>query len=142
MASFNKATLIGHVGRDPESRTTQGGQVIANFSLATSESWTDKGSGERKEKTQWHNVVVMNENVAATVEKYVRKGSQVFVEGSIQSRKWTDKNGNERHTTEVVIGRFDGRLLLLDKRETSDASPRSAREAAAPAEDINDEIPF
>ena len=142
MASLNKATLIGHVGRDPESRTTQGGQVIANFSLATSESWTDKTSGERKEKTQWHNIVVMNENVAATVEKYVRKGSQVFVEGSIQSRKWADKEGNERHTTEIVIGRFDGRLLLLDKRETGNAAPRAERKAAVPADDIDDEIPF
>lgn len=140
-SSLNKATLIGNVGRDPEVRATQGGQVISNFSLATSESWTDKTSGERKEKTQWHNVVVMNENIASVLEKYVRKGSRLYVEGSIQTRKWTDKNGSERYTTEIVIGRFDGRLLLLEKRE-GDAPPLPAKEGAPGGAVGDDEIPF
>jgi len=114
--SVNKVILVGNVGRDPEIRSTQEGQKIANFTLATSENWRDKNSGERKERTEWHRVVIFNERLADVVEKYVRKGSKLYIEGALQTRKWTDQSGQERYTTEVVLQRFRGELTMLDSR--------------------------
>ena len=114
--SVNKVILIGNLGKDPEVRTSQDGTKIVNFTLATSETWTDRASGERKERTEWHRVVVFNDRIGEVVEKYVRKGSKVYVEGALQTRKWTDQSGQERYTTEVVIGRFNGQLTMLDGR--------------------------
>ena len=113
MAGVNKVILVGNVGKDPEIRSTQDGTKIANFTLATSETWNDRASGERKEKTEWHRVVVFNERIADVVEKYVRKGKQVYVEGALQTRKWTDQSGTEKFTTEIVIGKFNGVMTLL-----------------------------
>lgn len=128
MASVNKVTLVGNLGRDPEVRNTQAGLKIVNLAVATSESWTDKSSGERKEQTDWHRVVIMNERLGEVAEKYLRKGSKVYLEGKLQTKKWTDQSGQERYTTEIMLGRFNGELVLLDKREASDA-PRSAPSA-------------
>ena len=114
--SVNKVILVGNVGKDPEVRNTQDGTKIVSFSLATSERWNDRASGERKEKTEWHRVVVFNDNIGGVVEKYVRKGSSVYVEGQLQTRKWTDQSGVEKYSTEVVIGRFKGELTLLGGR--------------------------
>lgn len=114
--SVNKVILIGNLGRDPEVRNTQGGEKIVNLNIATSESWKDRQSGERREKTEWHRVVIFNPNIADIAERYLRKGSKVYVEGQLQTRKWTDQQGQERYTTEVVIGRFKGELTLLDGR--------------------------
>ena len=114
--SVNKVILVGNVGKDPEVRSSQDGSKIVNFSLATSETWNDRASGERKERTEWHRVVVFNDRIGDVVEKYVRKGSKVYVEGALQTRKWTDQSGQEKYTTEVVIGRFKGALTQLDSR--------------------------
>jgi single-strand DNA-binding protein len=114
--SVNKVILLGNLGRDPEIRNTQDGSKIVNLSLATSESWKDRASGERKEKTEWHRVVIFNPNLADIAERYLKKGSKVYLEGALQTRKWTDKDGQERYSTEVVIGRFKGELTLLDGR--------------------------
>ncbi len=114
--SVNKVILVGNVGKDPEVRSGQDGTKIVNFSLATSETWNDRASGERKERTEWHRVVVFNDRIGDVVEKYVRKGSKVYVEGALQTRKWTDQSGQEKYTTEVVIQRFRGELTLLDSR--------------------------
>lgn len=115
--SVNKVILVGNVGRDPEIRFAQDGQKIVNFSVATSESWKDKVSGERQDRTEWHRVVVFNPNLADVVEKYVKKGSKLYIEGQLQSRKWQDQaSGQERTTTEVVLSRFRGELTLLDNR--------------------------
>ncbi len=112
--SVNKVILIGNLGRDPEVRNSQNGDKIVTLNLATSESWKDRQSGERKEKTEWHRVVIFNPNLADIAERYCKKGSKLFIEGALQTRKWTDKDGNEKYTTEVVIGRFKGELGLLD----------------------------
>ena len=112
--SVNKVILIGNLGRDPELRSTQDGMRIANLNLATSESWRDKMSGERKEKTEWHRVVIFNERLAEIAEKYLKKGAKVYVEGALQTRKWSDNSGQERYTTEVVLQRFRGELTMLD----------------------------
>jgi single-strand DNA-binding protein len=112
--SVNKVILIGNLGRDPEIRSTQDGMRIATLAVATSETWRDKMSGERKERTEWHRVVIFNERLAEIAEKYLRKGAKVYVEGALQSRKWTDNQGQERYTTEVVLGRFRGDLTMLD----------------------------
>ena len=115
--SVNKVILIGNLGKDPEIRSFgQSGDRKASFTMATSETWRDKGSGERREKTQWHNVVVMNENIIKVCESYLRKGSKVYVEGQIESRKYTDNQGQERYITEIVIGRFKGELTMLEGR--------------------------
>ena len=114
--SVNKVILVGNVGKDPEVRSTQSGGKIVNLALATSETWNDKASGERKEKTEWHRVVVFNERVADVVEKYVKKGDKLYIEGSLQTRKWTDQSGQEKFTTEVVIDRFRGDLTMLSGR--------------------------
>src|SRR5260221_14225036 len=112
--SINKVILVGNLGRDPEIRSTQDGMRIANLNLATSENWRDKMSGERKERTEWHRVVIFNERLAEVAEKYLRKGSKVYVEGQLQTRKWTDQQGQERYSTEVVLTRFKGELTMLD----------------------------
>jgi single-strand DNA-binding protein len=114
--SVNKVILIGNVGRDPEIRSTNDGTRIANFTLATSENWRDKASGERRERTEWHRVVIFNDRLTEVVEKYVKKGAKLYIEGALQTRKWTDKEGQERYTTEVVLQRFRGELVMLDSR--------------------------
>jgi single-strand DNA-binding protein len=112
--SVNKVILVGNLGRDPEIRSTQDGMRIANLNLATSESWRDRTSGERKERTEWHRVVIFNENLVTIAEKYLRKGAKVYIEGALQTRKWTDNAGVEKYSTEVVLQRFRGELTMLD----------------------------
>jgi single-strand DNA-binding protein len=119
--SVNKVILIGNLGADPEIRHTQDGRAIANLRLATSESWRDKASGERREKTEWHRVVIFNENLARIAEQYLKKGSKVYIEGSLQTRKWEDQQGQERYTTEVVLQGFNGQLTMLDGRQRDGA---------------------
>src|SRR5688500_7009443 len=114
--SVNKVILVGNLGRDPEVRNTQDGRKIVNLSLATSESWRDKGSGERKERTEWHRVVIFNENLGEVAEKFLKKGAKIYIEGQLQTRKWQDHSGQERYTTEVVLQRFRGELTMLDGR--------------------------
>src|SRR5581483_3167490 len=164
--SVNKVILIGNLGRDPEVRTLQNGGKVANLSLATSESWRDKSSGERKEKTEWHRVVIFG-NLADIAEKYLKKGSKVYVSGSLQTRKWTDQSGTEKYTTEVVLQGFGGELTMLDGKgggagagagggmsddgggwDSGDAEPPRAarggggRMAAKGGNDLDDDIPF
>jgi len=114
--SVNKVILVGNLGRDPEARNMPSGGKVVSFSVATSETWNDRASGERKEKTQWHRIAIFNERLGEIAEKYLRKGSKVFIEGQLESRKYTDKDGQEREAFEVVIGRFKGELTLLDGR--------------------------
>jgi single-strand DNA-binding protein len=164
--SVNKVILVGNLGRDPEIRSTQDGMRIANLNLATSESWRDKMSGERKEKTEWHRVVIFNERLTELAEKYLRKGSKVYVEGALQTRKWTDNAGVEKYSTEIVLTRFKGELTMLDGARDGGArggtgagdpgydegygepAPRAAASiGAAPrtrtaTNDLDDEIPF
>ncbi|MDO8606276.1 MAG: single-stranded DNA-binding protein [Phaeospirillum sp.] len=115
--SVNKVILLGNLGRDPEVRTSQDGSKIVNLNIATSESWKDRATGERKEKTEWHRVVIFNPNLADIAERYLKKGSSVYVEGALQTRKWTDQSGAEKYSTEIVIGKFKGELTLLGGRE-------------------------
>src|SRR5438128_11109709 len=110
---FNRVTLIGNLGKDPEIRRTQDGKPIANLSIATSETWRDKASGERKEKTEWHRVVCFNEGLCGVIEQYLRKGSQVFIEGKLATRKWTDQSGVEKYSTEVVMQNFEHKMLMI-----------------------------
>jgi single-strand DNA-binding protein len=156
--SVNKVTLVGNLGKDPEVRNAQSGMKIVNLTVATSDTWNDKASGERKEQTEWHRVVIMNERLGDVAEKYLRKGSKVYLEGKLQTRKWTDQSGQDKYTTEVLIGRFGGELVLLDKNPNSGGGNyESAGSAAAPAKaparavggwdsrpsnDLDDEIPF
>ena len=114
--SVNKVILVGNLGRDPETRRLGSGDPVVNLRLATSESWKDKASGERKEKTEWHSVVIYNDNLARVAEQYLRKGSKVYIEGQLQTRKWTDNSGVEKYTTEVVLQRFRGEMTILDGR--------------------------
>ncbi|WP_026783176.1 single-stranded DNA-binding protein [Pleomorphomonas koreensis] len=114
--SVNKVILIGNLGRDPEVRRMGSGDAVVNLRIATSESWRDRTSGERKERTEWHSVVIFNENLAKIAEQYLKKGSKVYIEGQLQTRKWTDQSGQERYSTEVVLQRFRGELTLLDGR--------------------------
>ena len=113
--SVNKVILVGNLGRDPETRQMQDGNSVANLSLATSESWRDKNTGERREKTEWHRVVIFNERLAEVAQKYLRKGSKIYIEGQLQTRKWTDQSGMEKYSTEVVLQRFRGELQMLDR---------------------------
>lgn len=122
MSSVNKVILVGNVGKDPEVRRMTSGAPVVSLSIATSERWTDKASNEKKEKTEWHRVVIFNEHIAKVAEQYVRKGSKIYLEGALQTRKWTDKDGAEKYSTEVVLQKFNGALVLLDgKKETADA---------------------
>ena len=114
--SVNKVILVGNVGKDPEMRRLNSGEQIANFSLATTENWRDKATGEKKDRTEWHNIVIFNENLAKIVEQYVKKGTKLYIEGQLQTRKWQDKDGQTRYTTEVVLQRYRGELTLLDSR--------------------------
>ena len=114
--SVNKVILVGNLGRDPEVKSMQDGRSMVNMSIATSENWRDRQSGERKERTEWHRVVIFNEKLAEVAQKFVRKGSKIYVEGQLSTRKWTDQSGQERYTTEVVIPRFGGALTMLDGR--------------------------
>jgi single-strand DNA-binding protein len=150
--SLNRAQLIGHLGKDPEIRNIQDGRAIANFSVATSESWRDKNSGERKEVTDWHRVVIFNDGLAKVAEKYLKKGSKVFIEGAIKTRKWTDKDGAEKYSTEIVLQAFNGTLVMLDKAE-GNGGARSEDDygtsrsqlgsgAKPQARDLDDEVPF
>jgi single-strand DNA-binding protein len=119
--SVNKVILIGNLGKDPEVRRLNSGDQVVSFPLATSETWRDKTSGERKERTEWHNVVIFNENLGKVAEQYCKKGSKVYIEGQLQTRKWQDQSGNDRYTTEVVVQRFRGELTLLDSRGGGEA---------------------
>jgi len=114
--SVNKVILVGNLGADPEIRRLNSGDPVVNLRIATSESWRDKNSGERKEKTEWHSVVIFNDNLAKVAEQYLKKGMKVYIEGQLQTRKWQDQNGNERYTTEVVLQKFRGELQMLDAR--------------------------
>src|SRR5437763_7105602 len=114
--SVNKVILIGNLGADPEIRSLTSGDRVANLRIATSESWRDRSSGERKEKTEWHRVVVFNENIVKVCEQYLRKGAKVYIEGAIQTRKWTDQSGQEKYSTEIVLQKFRGELTMLDGR--------------------------
>lgn len=117
MAGVNKVILVGNLGRDPEVRTFPNGGKVCNLRIATSESWRDKQSGERKERTEWHSVAIFNENLARIAEQYLRKGSTVYIEGQLETRKWTDQQGQERYTTEVVLRPYRGELTLLGGRD-------------------------
>ncbi|MEQ9640810.1 MAG: single-stranded DNA-binding protein [Alphaproteobacteria bacterium] len=114
--SVNKVILVGNLGRDPEVRHTQNGDPIVNLNLATSESWRDRQSGERRERTEWHRIVIFNENLGKVAQQYLKKGSKIYIEGQLQTRKWTDKEGQDRYTTEIVLQRFRGELQMLDTR--------------------------
>lgn len=149
--SVNKVILVGNLGRDPEVRTMNNGDKVVNLSLATSETWKDKATGERKEKTEWHRVVVFNENIAKVCENYLKKGSTVYVEGSLQTRKWTDQSGVEKYSTEVVLQRFNGVLTILGGKSDGGQERGVPAESAAQREgeqksnytyDLNDDIPF
>lgn len=148
MSSVNKAIIIGTVGKDPETKTFSNGNKVSNFSVATSERWKDKNTGEKQEKTQWHNIAIFNERLITVAENYLKKGSKVYIEGQIETRKWTDQNGQERYTTEIVLKAFRGELTLLGGRESSE-QPNTAH-AQAPhnqqrppqTETFEDEIPF
>ena len=160
--SVNKVILVGNLGKDPEIRRTQDGRPIANLSVATSETWRDKNTGERKEKTEWHRVVIFNEGLCKVVEQYVKKGSKVYIEGALQTRKWTDKDGHDKYSTEVVLQGFNSTLTMLDTRgggggasigsddsggDFGSPGPTASRSrqpamAGGKRDDMDDEIPF
>jgi single-strand DNA-binding protein len=129
--SVNKVILVGNLGKDPEVRNTQAGQKIVNFTMATSDTWNDKMSGERKERTEWHRVVIFNENLAKIAEQYLKKGSKVYLEGQLQTRKWQDQSGQDRYSTEVVLQQFRGELTLLDSRQGAGGGDREPAGASA-----------
>jgi single-strand DNA-binding protein len=158
--SVNKVILVGNLGKDPEIRRTQDGRPIANLSVATSESWRDKATGERKEKTEWHRVVIFNEGLCKVAEQYLKKGAKVYLEGQLQTRKWTDQGGVEKYSTEVVLQGFNSNLTMLDGRSggggvssddsagdfgsggSSGAPRRAVAAAGARNSDMDDDIPF
>src|SRR3981189_2823038 len=160
--SVNKVILVGNLGKDPEMRRPQDGPPIANLSVATSETWRDKGTGERKEKTEWHRVVIFNEGLCKVAEQYLKKGAKVYIEGQLQTRKWTDQSGVEKYSTEVVLQGFNSNLTMLDGRSggggsfgsddssggdfgsggPSTSAPRRAVAAGARNSDMDDDIPF
>lgn len=152
MSGVNKAIIVGHLGGDPEIRRTQDGRPIASFSVATSEAWRDKTTGERKEKTQWHRVVVFNEALCKVIEQYLKKGAKVYIEGAMETRDWTDQGGVKRYVTEIVLKSFQASLVMLDRAtggvppndgSALDASqPGSHMRPAVAGDDMNDEIPF
>ena len=126
--SVNKVILVGNLGADPEIRRLNSGEPVVNLSVATSETWRDKNSGERRERTEWHRVVIFNENLAKVAENYLKKGSKVYVEGQLQTRKWTDQNGQDKYTTEIVLQRFRGDLQMLDSRGEGEGSYGGGRQ--------------
>jgi single-strand DNA-binding protein len=152
--SVNKVILIGNLGKDPEIRSMQSGDKVASFSIATSENWKDKATGERKEKTEWHRISCFNQGLVKVIESYVKKGSKVYIEGQLETRKWTDKDGQEKYSTEVVLRPFRGELTMLDSKGggssfqdsgANDYSPGPARASSGGGgrtDDFEDEIPF
>ena len=141
---INKVTLLGNIGQDPEIRTTQGGKELASFSLATSETWKDKASGEKKTKSEWHKVVIFNDNLVKLVKNYTQKGSKIYLEGKLQTRDWEDKDGNKKYTTEIILNGFESKIVLLDNKEDnkpkmSESDDKAFKEAEA---SLDDEIPF
>lgn len=148
--SVNKVILIGNLGKDPDIRSSQTGSRIASFSMATSESWKDKTTGERKENTQWHKIVIFNDALVGVVERFLKKGSKVYISGQLETRKWTSDDGKENYTTEVVLRAYNGELTLLDKiADGGQAQPETANsrslqaQAPLPASDVlDDDIPF
>ena len=145
--SLNKVMLIGRLGQDPEVRNTQDGRSLCTFSIATSESWNDKNTGEKREKTEWHRIVVFNEGLVNIIQQYVKKGSNVFLEGQLQTRKWEDKDGIEKYTTEVVLQGFNSTFKMLDNRNTGSADnsfsqDNSISESSDFDSEIDDDIPF
>ncbi|NOZ65813.1 MAG: single-stranded DNA-binding protein [Alphaproteobacteria bacterium] len=154
--SVNKVILIGNLGRDPEVRHTQDGKPVVTLNLATSETWKDRNSGERKERTEWHRVVIFNENLCRVAEQYLRKGSTLYIEGALQTRKWTDNAGVEKYTTEVVLQRFRGELTMLGGRNDGGGAPSGGGDYGGSSSggdgggssygggssDLDDEIPF
>ncbi len=146
--SVNKVILVGNLGRDPEVRRMTSGDPVVNLSVATSESWRDKASGERKEKTEWHRVVIFSEPLAKVAEQYLRKGSKVYLQGQLQTRKWTDKDGVEKYSTEVVLNRFNSELVLLDAKGEGGGARAGGTGGAGEApgsfdrSEMDDEIPF
>jgi len=148
--SINKVMLIGNLGRDPEIRTFQNGGKVCNFSLATSDRWRDKNSGETRERTEWHSVAIFQEGLVRVAEQYLKKGATVYIEGKLQTRKWQDQSGNDRYSTEVVLQGFDGKLVMLGKRDSAPESAAGSGSAAASGpnggggygSNIDDEIPF
>lgn len=145
-ASVNKVILIGHAGKDPDIKTMQSGSRLANLSVATSVSWKDKATGERKENTQWHRLVIFNDAVVDIVEKYVKKGSKLYIEGQLETRKWTGDDGKDNYATEVVLRPYNGTLKLLDSRKTDgQAETKNNVDDHPPsdyAQDLDDDIPF
>jgi len=148
--SVNKVILVGNLGKDPEVRRMTSGEPVVNLSVATSETWRDKASGEKKEKTEWHRVVIFNENLAKVAEQYLRKGAKVYLEGALQTRKWQDKDGQDKYSTEIVLNRFNGTMVMLDGRSGGGEGGYSgggrAGASEAPAsfqrDEMDDEIPF
>jgi single-strand DNA-binding protein len=143
--SVNKVILVGTLGRDPETRHSQDGKPIVTLSVATSESWKDRNSGERKERTEWHRVVIFNENIAKVAEAYLKKGSSVYLEGQLQTRKWTDKDGVEKYSTEIVLQGFNSVLTMLGGKQEPSGDARAAEFKQAVKQsfpDLSDEIPF
>ncbi len=152
VSSINKVILVGNLGADPKVSNTANGTKIVNLNIATSDVWKDKTTGERKERTEWHRVVIFNTQLADIAERYLRKGSKVYLEGQLQTRKWEDNNGQERYTTEIVLQNYSGNLVLLDGR--GDGAPAGGNDVfsgsssgwdstpAAPAADLDDDIPF
>ena len=151
--SVNKVILVGNLGKDPEIRSMQSGDKVASFSIATSESWKDKATGERKEKTEWHRISVWNQGLVKVIESYVKKGSKVYIEGQLETRKWTDKDGVEKYSTEVVLRPFRGELTMLDSKGGGGSSfqdsgangyapAKAASSGGGRADDFEDEIPF
>lgn len=154
--SVNKVILVGNLGKDPESRTFQSGDKVVNFTLATSETWKDKASGERKERTEWHRIAVYNQGLVNVCENYLKKGSKVYIEGQLETRKWTDKDGVEKYTTEIALRPFRSELTMLDSKgggggrssdsfQDSGSDPYSSgapSRSSAPAHELEDEIPF
>ena len=131
--SVNKVILVGNLGRDPEMRTTQSGMKIVNLAVATSETWNDKMSGERQERTEWHRVVIMNDRLADVAERFLKKGSKVYLEGKLQTRKWTDQSGQEKYTTEIMLGRIGAELVLLDRPGAGTGGDDMPRPASRPS---------
>lgn len=143
MSSLNKVQLIGRLGNDPDIRSMQSGDRVANLSVATSETWKDKSSGEKKERTQWHKVVVMNQPLVNLIEGYVSKGSQVYLEGQLETRKWQDKNGLDQYTTEVILRPFNGQIVLLGgKSQEQSGHDKAKSNDYQPQDQFEDDIPF
>jgi single-strand DNA-binding protein len=141
-SSLNKVIIIGNVGKDPEIRSTQTGKEIASLVVATSESWKDRSTGEKTEKTEWHRIVAFSEGIVNIIKNYVKKGTKVYIEGSLQTRKWTDNNNQERYTTEVVLQQFNSSLILLSGKNDTANSLSESESSNMSIDDLDDEIPF